>query len=180
MTFRAQRLRRKPKVIFAQRKMQAQAQAQESSKGSSDPQPRISGSDEDAEDLTMAFPPVPPLFTTKPPLRDDLEPESESTRVQDATVEECLPFISLEGIDPELLNSNGIPRLLRQKHVNFLRQSLQSEYPAQFVAMDASRPWMLYWALAGLYMLGEDVTKYQERFVSLHCRRSRLRWNFWR
>jgi protein farnesyltransferase subunit beta len=29
--------------------------------------------------------------------------------------------------------------------------------------MDASRPWMVYWALAGLSLLGEDVTRVRQR-----------------
>jgi protein farnesyltransferase subunit beta len=31
------------------------------------------------------------------------------------------------------------------------------------MAADATRPWMVYWALAGLSMLGEDVSEYASR-----------------
>ncbi|KAI9825473.1 MAG: CAAX farnesyltransferase (FTase) subunit beta [Thelocarpon impressellum] len=31
---------------------------------------------------------------------------------------------------------------------------------------DASRPWLLYWALTGLFLLGEDVSQYRERVIS--------------
>jgi protein farnesyltransferase subunit beta len=40
------------------------------------------------------------------------------------------------------------------------------QLPKGFTKMDASRPWLLYWCLAGLYALGEDLTQYRPRLVS--------------
>lgn len=76
-------------------------------------------------------------------------------------MEECLPLLS--GFeDPTDLNTCGIPRLEREKHVGFLRQSLKT-LAAGYVGFDASRPWIVYWVLAGLTLLGEDVQAYKER-----------------
>jgi protein farnesyltransferase subunit beta len=83
--------------------------------------------------------PIPPLFTSRPPIRDDLV--TITSDMQDETLLEVLPYLT----EPEGdLNVFG----------------------RQFVAADASRPWMLYWALAGLSMLDVDVSEYRERWVS--------------
>jgi protein farnesyltransferase subunit beta len=108
---------------------------------------------------------VPKLFTSLPALRDPLKTDSSS--VQDSTVQECLPFLAGSG-DPEKsasdVNVYGVPNLDRKAHIAFLHSSL-GELPPGFVAADASRPWMLYWALVGLYLLGEDISAYRERCV---------------
>jgi len=109
-------------------------------------------------------PPVPSLFTQQPPIRDDLE--TESSRLQDETIEECLPWLTESEFD---LNVFGVPQLQRAKHIKFLKHALDDKYPAPFVAMDASRAWIPYWALTGLYVLDEDPTQYRERCVFLAC-----------
>jgi protein farnesyltransferase subunit beta len=125
---------------------------------------RIIGEDEDQTHQTMTFPAVPPLFTSHPPLRDELV--TESSKVQDATIAECLPHLTLqETTDPSDLNYFGVPHLQRARHVKFLKVALEGPYPARFVAMDSSRPWILYWTLNGLYILGEDVSRYREGYV---------------
>lgn len=111
--------------------------------------------------------PIALHFMQLPPIQDDLA--TETSFAQQDTVAECLPF--LKGVDdptrsPFEFNEHGVPRLDRQGHIDFLHQSLE-EFPAGFVAVDASRPWMVYWALMGLYLLGEDVTQYRDRFVTL-------------
>jgi protein farnesyltransferase subunit beta len=123
-----------------------------------------SDQDADAEtfDITMSIPPVPSLFSTLPPLRDELK--TASSIAQDATIAECLPFLALKHADAADINAYGVPRLQRERHVRFLKHAL-GNYPADWVALDSSRPWVLYWALAGLYMLGEDVSRYRDRWV---------------
>ena len=108
---------------------------------------------------------VPDLYTSLPPIRDLLN--TGSSEIQDETIQECLPFLSgtEEGIT---YNDHGVPRLDRKRHIAFLRKSLKS-LPAPYVAADASRPWMFYWALAGLLTMGEDVSEYRERVIST-CR----------
>lgn len=104
---------------------------------------------------------IPTLFKNPPPIRDSLS--TETSRLEDETVEKCLPF--LRGIEPTQrgpFNQFGVPALQRDAHVEYLYDSLE-EYPSNFVGIDSSRPWMVYWALAGLSLLGEDVTKFRER-----------------
>jgi hypothetical protein len=60
------------------------------------------------------------------------------------------------------------PPLEREKHVAFLTKlGLIDVLPKGYVSLDASRPWMMYWTLCGLKMLGEDITPHRER-CSLH------------
>lgn len=112
-------------------------------------------------------PRVPPLFTSFPPIRDNLE--TETSKLQDRTARECIPF--LKGVaepkkSPFDLNEYGVPSLEREKHIAFLHSSL-GDLPAGFVGIDSSRPWMLYWALTGLSLLGEDISQYRERYVEV-------------
>jgi protein farnesyltransferase subunit beta len=104
------------------------------------------------------IPPVPALYTTLPLIRDQLI--TESSEVQDETVQECLPHLAEPGGD---LNIFGVSQLGRAKHVRYLTMMINGPLPAGFTAADASRPWMVYWALTGLYLLGEDVTKFRQR-----------------
>jgi protein farnesyltransferase subunit beta len=103
---------------------------------------------------------VPELFTTAPPILDSLE--TDSSRLQAETVAECLPF--LNGEELESLNSHGVPRLDKERHIKFLHKQL-GRLPAQYTGADPSRPWIFYWCLAGLSLLGEDVSPYRTRLV---------------
>ena len=102
------------------------------------------------------------IFTTWPPIRDELK--TETSDLQDKTIQQCLPL--LLGYDSSSVDydCNGLPKLDRAKHARFLHRSLQP-LPAVAVGFDASRPWMVYWALTALNILGEDVTPYRERYV---------------
>ncbi|KAK6581491.1 hypothetical protein PZA11_006182 [Diplocarpon coronariae] len=105
---------------------------------------------------------VPDVFTRLPLCRD--LHMTESSQVQDETIQECLPFIA--GLDPNVeYNQHGVPRLGRDRHVAFLHKNL-GKLPPRYVAADASRPWMFYWALTSLATLGEDVSDYRERLIS--------------
>ncbi|PMD21996.1 terpenoid cyclases/Protein prenyltransferase [Hyaloscypha hepaticicola] len=105
---------------------------------------------------------VPDLFTSPPHIRDLLN--TQSSQIQEETIQECLPFLS--GIEPGAsYNDYGVPHLERKHHIQFLHKSLK-KLPAPYVAADASRPWMFYWALAGLSALGEDISQYREPLIS--------------
>ncbi|KAE9370437.1 terpenoid cyclases/Protein prenyltransferase [Stipitochalara longipes BDJ] len=105
---------------------------------------------------------VPDLFTSLPPIRDLLN--TQSSQIQEETIQECLPF--LFGLETgATYNDHGVPHLERKRHIQFLHKSLK-KLPAPYVAADASRPWMFYWALAGLSALGEDVSQYREPLIS--------------
>lgn len=110
--------------------------------------------------------PIPDLFTKLPPIRDNLN--TETSIIQDQTVQDCLPLLA-DSCDPsERETRNGVPKLARQEHIEYLHESLR-DLPAGFVSLDASRPWILYWALTGLSLLGEDVGIYSERYsAKLH------------
>ncbi|KAK3316279.1 terpenoid cyclases/protein prenyltransferase alpha-alpha toroid [Apodospora peruviana] len=105
---------------------------------------------------------IPDVFTQGPPVRDALV--TDTSRLQDKTVDTCLPYLSADHGDPSAYNMHGVRSLDREKHVRFLHGSL-GRLSGRFVAADASRPWYLYWSLAGLAMLGEDVSGYREAVV---------------
>jgi protein farnesyltransferase subunit beta len=108
-----------------------------------------------------ARPMIPDLFTSFPPLRDPLD--TQTSQVQDETIRECLRFLS--GTQRVTCNDHGVPHLDRKRHIQFLHKSLKG-LPAGYAAADASRPWMFYWALAGLSVMGEDISEYRERLIS--------------
>lgn len=103
---------------------------------------------------------IPSLFTSGPLIRDVLE--TESSQLQDETVDECLPFLTAEGHDYR--NAHGVPHLYRDRHVKFLHKQLGT-LPSMFKSADPSRPWIFYWCLAGLSLLGHDVKSYRSRLI---------------
>lgn len=106
-------------------------------------------------------PVIPDLFTSQPLIVDMLE--TESSQLQQKTIDECLPFLSGEQHAGKC-NQHGVPRLDKQRHVKFLHKQL-GRLPPQMTAADPSRPWFFYWSLAALALLGEDVSIYRERLV---------------
>ena len=113
-----------------------------------------------------AHPAVPALFTTLPPIKDSLTTQTSSA--QNQTIEDCLPHLagSTRGKNRFDFTPSGLPRLDRDGHIDFLKDHLES---ARFVAYDASRPWVVYWCLTALCLLGEDITKYRQRCVYNQC-----------
>lgn len=108
---------------------------------------------------------IPSLFRKPPPLQDPIV--SSTTVAQQETIDECLPFLTA-ALDPTenplQYNEFGIPKLRVEDHVDFLHQNL-SQFPARYVGYDASRPWLVYWGLLSLYLLGEDVQFARRRWV---------------
>lgn len=104
------------------------------------------------------FSPGPSIFTSRPPIIDTLI--TESARKRHDTIDQCLPY--LRGTHKDSLRSDplNVPKLEREKHVTFLKAALQD---AKFMGYDASRPWVVYWSLCGLSLLGENVEIYQEK-----------------
>jgi len=65
---------------------------------------------------------------------------------------------------------NPLYRLNREAHIEFLEGGLGIDEDGEqlspgFVVLDASRPWILYWCLIGLYCLGVDLAPYRERLI---------------
>ena len=92
---------------------------------------------------------IPALFTTLPPIKDPLS--TSTSRIQDETAGKCLPH-----------HSQPPPLLSRAAHIEFLETHL---HEACYIAYDASRPWVIYWCLTGLSLLGQDVEQYRRRVV---------------
>ncbi len=106
---------------------------------------------------------IPAHFRKPAVLLDSLETETSS--LQAATVDECLPLLNAvddSSRNPFDFNEFGIPELKREEHISFLHDNLD-EFPAPYVGLDASRPWMVYWALLGLYLMGEDISPFRSR-----------------
>ena len=46
--------------------------------------------------------------------------------------------------------------------MDFLSDEIQN---AKYIAYDALRPWVIYWSLTGLSVLGEDLTQWRDRVL---------------
>jgi protein farnesyltransferase subunit beta len=66
--------------------------------------------------------------------------------------------------DTGLLNAEREIRLLRSKHVQFLSSNLD-RLPAGFVSIDSSRPWVIYWIVHSLYLLGKELSQGHKRRI---------------
>lgn len=68
----------------------------------------------------------------------------------------------------DILENGKMPNLLKNKHARFLQAGL-SQLPPMFKALDASQPWILYWSLNALNLLGidppEDIKKQATRKI---------------
>ncbi len=104
--------------------------------------------------------PVSGLFTSFPPIRDPLVTDTSVS--QDETAEHCLPFHAGTSGSSVDLDSQGIPRINRENHVNFLNNAIQN---AKYIPYDALRPWVIYWSLTGLSVLGADLAKWRDRVL---------------
>jgi len=105
---------------------------------------------------------APTIFLHAPLLHDELV--TGTSEAQDKVMQACMELMSGKEQEIQDFNSHGIPKLQRQKHIKFLQRVL-GKYPHQYQGMDASRPWLVYWALAGLSILGEEVLQYRERTI---------------
>lgn len=104
--------------------------------------------------------PTPELYTTLPPIRDSLITGTSIS--QDEVIEVCLPHLVGAGKHDFNSNTVGVPMLQRNEHVNFLKNAIQD---ARYIPYDASRPWIVYWSLTGLSLLGQEVQTYHPRVV---------------
>ena len=107
-------------------------------------------------------PQVPELYTRSPPIRDSLTTDTSVS--QEDVVKQCLPRLiacsrSLAGVNPY-----GIPSFEREDHIKFSQDAI--DY-ARYIAYDPVRPWVIYWSLTALSLLGENVELYQQRYAFL-------------
>lgn len=105
-----------------------------------------------------------PNFFLRPPLLQDND-STPTSEAQLDTIEECLPLLGAitdPTRNPFDFNEYGVPDLQREDHIDFCHQNL-AQFPAPFVGLDASRPWLVYWSLLSLHLLGEDVSFMRQR-----------------
>ena len=107
-------------------------------------------------------PQVPELYTSSPPIKDSLTTDTSVS--QEDAVKQCLPRLiacskSFAGVNP-----HGIPSLEREDHIKFSQDAIDC---ARYIAYDPVRPWVIYWSLTVLSLLGENVELYQQRYALL-------------
>lgn len=54
----------------------------------------------------------------------------------------------------------GSTELNREAHIAFLKRGLTEPLHSSFIALEASRPWIIYWILHGLDLLGDDLSEF--------------------
>ncbi|KAK3628725.1 CAAX farnesyltransferase (FTase) subunit beta [Elasticomyces elasticus] len=105
---------------------------------------------------------IPPwIFDTFELFHDDVRFPAEALV---KTAAEYLRHLNLLGTQDLHTNSYDLPYLQRKPHADFLRGFLGKLHPA-YTAMDASRPWLFYWCIAGLSFQDEEVSEYKERLI---------------
>lgn len=127
--------------------------------------PGHAASDMAQSDDFEPFMAVPPHLCRWPPIIDQWS--TQTSELQAQTIEECLPLLKAVNSptsNPFDFDEHGLPFLHRQTHIEFVLNGLEP-LPAPFVAMDASRPWLMYWSLLSLYIMGEDVAAFRSRYV---------------
>ena len=47
----------------------------------------------------------------------------------------------------------------REKHLAYLRKGFLTGFPSSYISLDASRPWLVYWALQSFDLLGYELSQ---------------------
>lgn len=47
----------------------------------------------------------------------------------------------------------------REKHLEYLRKGFLNGFPSAYISLDSSRPWLLYWSLHSLDLLGYELSQ---------------------
>ncbi|QIW98714.1 hypothetical protein AMS68_004232 [Peltaster fructicola] len=90
---------------------------------------------------------------------------TNTSKIQQQTQAECMPYLMLDNVYDFDVNSHGLPHLNRAGHIKFLHKSLEP-LSAGAQGMDAARPWFFYWTLQGMTAMGEDVSMYRDRLIT--------------
>ncbi|KAJ2558801.1 CAAX farnesyltransferase (FTase) subunit beta [Coemansia sp. RSA 1933] len=108
---------------------------------------------------------------------DDNEHETKTSETQ-AEVEERIGRIYLRLVDPQTLPMGGEiddsrHRLLRAKHEQFIHDSIHG-LSSGFTALDSSRPWIPFWCVNSLDIMGSDIDDRLRRHTvdtlrRMHC-----------
>jgi protein farnesyltransferase subunit beta len=62
-----------------------------------------------------------------------------------------------ETVQSVLENYTGTTELFRDKHLQYLIKALDSPLSKYFVALDGSKPWILYWIFHSLSLLNYSI-----------------------
>src|SRR4051812_27665701 len=106
------------------------------------------------------FQELPSYLCQWPPIIDALS--TPTSELQNRTVKECLPLLMAvndPSSNPFDFDEHGLHYLNRKAHAQFLNNGL-GQLPSQFVAMDSSRPWLMYWSLMSMHLMGYDTQKF--------------------
>lgn len=76
--------------------------------------------------------------------------ETKTLRDQRETEELCIPLL-------EQADNPAKFKFFKDKHAKFLRAMI-GNLSSAFVSLDASRPWMIFWAVNGLALMGIDTS----------------------
>jgi protein farnesyltransferase subunit beta len=80
---------------------------------------------------------------------DDEGAPTATSAAQEETEEQCAAWLA----EAAAASPTGAPALLRDRHVGYLLRSLDG-LSSSHASLDASRPWLVYWALQSLDLLG--------------------------
>ncbi|ANB12627.1 protein farnesyltransferase [Sugiyamaella lignohabitans] len=101
--------------------------------------------------------------------------ESPTLIAQLETERACRPLLpdnDGSDSDPELQDLGSL--LNTEKHIKFLRTILKGPLPAGFRALDASKPWLIYWCCNALAILGNGIDDLKpaivETILSAQCK----------
>ena len=51
----------------------------------------------------------------------------------------------------------------RERNLEYLRKGFLEGFPSVYTSLDASRPWLVYWALQSFDLLGYELTKEERK-----------------
>lgn len=103
-------------------------------------------------------------YTSEPP-----SVQTTTTREQQAVEERCLKlFLAHLDAGGDAVRRHTVP-FDREKHIAYLLKGLE-ELPSGFQALDASRPWLCYWILNALDILGHTLSD----DLASRCERARV------
>jgi len=93
---------------------------------------------------------------------DDEGVSDSSSQEQKEVEESCLAYYArAEAVAAEI---DELPRLKRAKTIGFLRKGL-SNLSRGYECLDASRPWLVYWIVHSLELLGESFSDAESRAI---------------
>lgn len=79
--------------------------------------------------------------------------------VRYAQVDAQNTLLSQEQRDKAQKIANNSLQLKRTQHIKYMKKALLQDISSGYESLDASRPWLCYWNVNGLALLGEELTE---------------------